>query len=262
MNGLKQGKAMVTRAMCLCAAALAAILVVWSSSPAHADPASDLFAAIRANDAQAVDSILTREPSAVNAAGPNDVTPLIQAAYLERPLIVERLRRAKRELNFYEACIVGDMPTLQVQLARGQNVNALSPDGFPPLGLAVFFRQLEAARLLIESGADVNARAQNTFAVAPIHAAVARSDIATLQLLLLRGADPNLPQQRLLRPLHEAAAAGSVPIVAMLLSFGADPMVISEDGRSAADFARASGNADLAKQLEKVAKENSPALGQ
>lgn len=251
---------MVTHAMRAAAAALAAILLLWSSPAARADAASDLFAAIRANDEQAVETLLAREPSVVNAAGPNGVTPLMQAAYLERPLIVERLRRAKRELNFYEACIVGDMPSLRAQLARGQNVNAFSPDGFPPLGLAVFFRQPEAARLLIESGADVNARAQNTFAVAPIHAAVARGDIATLQLLLLRGADPNFPQQRLLRPLHEAAASGSVPIVAMLLMFGADPNAISEDGRTAADFARASGHADLAKQLERLAQDRSPAL--
>lgn len=252
---------MMTHAMRAVAAALAAVLFLWSTPSARADAASDLFAAIRANDVLAVDSLLARDPYVVNAAGPNGLTPLMHAAYLERPSILERLRRAKRELNFYEACIVGDMPTLRAQLARGQNVNALSPDGFPPLGLAVFFRQPEAARLLIESGADVDARAQNTFAVAPIHAAVARGDIATLQLLLLRAADPNLPQQRMLRPLHEAAASGSVPIVAMLLMFGADPKAISEDGRTAADFARASGHADLAKQLEKLAQEKSRMLG-
>ena len=63
-------------------------------------------------------------------------------------------------------------------LARGTDVDLRSPDGFTPLGLSVFFRQPDVARLLVEAGADVDAKASNTLQVAPIHAAVARSDFS------------------------------------------------------------------------------------
>jgi len=34
-----------------------------------------------------------------------------------------------------------------------------SPDGYPPVGLAIFFHHPEIARFLIEQGADVSAHA-------------------------------------------------------------------------------------------------------
>ncbi len=166
--------------------------------------------------------------------------------------MVARLLAAKTSLTFFGACIVGDVAAVRRALARGQDVDQLSPDGFTPLGLAIFFRRTEVARLLIDAGADVRLRSRNALQVAPIHSAVARGDVAMLQTSLLRGADPNQTQQRLMRPIHEAAAAGAMPIVAMLLMFGVDPAARSEDGRSAADFAAASGHAELARRLESL----------
>jgi uncharacterized protein len=63
---------------------------------------------------------------------------------------------------------------------------------------------------LIDAGADLNAKANNALQVAPIHAAIARSDIATLGLLLERGADPNLTQQKLVRPLTRRCRVGEL----------------------------------------------------
>jgi ankyrin repeat protein len=231
---------------------LAGFTAAAMASATPATPIDDLFAAIKANDRAAVDAIIAKSPEAAGGTMSNGVTALMQAAYLERQDIVDVLRRAKSDLNFFEACIVGDVRALRAFLARGQDVDALSPDGFTPLGLAVFFRQADAARLLIDAGAKVNAKARNTISTAPIHAAVARGHLELIELLLLSGADANLTQQRLLRPLHEAAASGSLPIVGMLVLFGADAAAVSEDGRTPADFARASGHQALSKQLERI----------
>jgi ankyrin repeat protein len=237
---------------------LAGFTAASMASATSATPTDDLFAAIKANDRAAVDAIIAKSPEAAGGTMANGVTPLMQAAYLERQDIVDVLRRAKSDLNFFEVCIVGDVGALRAYLARGQDVDALSPDGFTPLGLAVFFRQVDAARLLIDAGANVNAKARNSIGTAPIHAAVARGHLELLQLLLLRGADVNLTQQHWLRPLHEAAASGSLPVVGMLVLFGANAAAVSEDGRTPADFARASGHLALAQQLERIVAQSRP----
>lgn len=230
-----------------------AALGLWLVQSATAGPAEDLLLAIRDNDAQVFARVLSVHPDSADRVLADGTTPLMQAAYRERGAMVAQLLAARTAPNFFEACIVGDTAAVRRALARGQDVNQRSPDGFTPLGLAVFFRHTEVARVLIDAGADLGLRSSNALRVAPIHSAVARGDPAMLQTLLLRGADPDQPQQRLLRPLHEAAASGSLPMVAMLLMFGADPAARAEDGRSPADFAAASGHAELSRRLAALA---------
>ncbi|HWS72389.1 MAG TPA: ankyrin repeat domain-containing protein, partial [Thermoanaerobaculia bacterium] len=127
---------------------------------------------------------------------------------------------------------------------------AFSEDGFPPLGLAIFFRHPELARMLIERGADVSAHARNAQKVAPLHAAVAVADRETIALLLARGADPNARQQNDLAPLHGSAGRGDVDSAKLLLAAGADRHAKSSDGKTAADYARERGFPDFAAWLE------------
>jgi ankyrin repeat protein len=139
-------------------------------------------------------------------------------------------------------------------------VNAFAPDGFTPVALAAFFRHPEVVKLLVDAGADLNLRSKNAQKVGPLHAAAARNDVQTLELLLLRGADPNLPQEKLARPLHSAAANGSTVAVALLLMYGADPNAATEEGERPADMARKKGHA-LATRLEAIAAAQRAASG-
>jgi uncharacterized protein len=238
----------------LAAVMLTLTMTISIASAQNADKLPRLFNPIKENDFKNVSALITKNPSLLKERSKQGLSPLMYAAYMERAEIVALLRDASMTLDFFEACIVGDTPTVQRYLTRGQDVNARAADGFTPLGLAVFFRQPATARVLIEAGADINAKADNTFQVAPIHASVARSDLATLQLLLLRGANPNLTQQRLMRPIHEASAAGNLAAVAMLIMFGADIYARNEEGKTASDFAKDNGHLALAKRLITLAK--------
>jgi uncharacterized protein len=131
-------------------------------------------------------------------------------------------------------------------------VDELAPDGFAPVALAAFFHQPQIVKILVEAGADVNLRSKNAQNVAAIHAAVARADVQTLELLLLRGADPNLPQEKGFRPLHGAASVGSLASVALLLMFGADLTLAADDGDRPADIARKKGHAFADRLEQKV----------
>ncbi len=86
----------------------------------------------------------------------------------------ERLA-AGRELDVFEAAALGRTDRLQELLDDDPTrATAFGDDGFHPLGLACFFGHLEAARLLLERGADVNALSRNEhIQTAAIHASAA-----------------------------------------------------------------------------------------
>jgi ankyrin repeat protein len=210
-----------------------------------------LMQAIRAGDAAEVDVLLEREPGLVAQRDAQGVSPLSLAAYHENADLLERLRRRRGVPDLWEACIVGDEPRVRAALAAGQAIDAPAPDGFTPLGLAVFFRQPALARALLEAGADPSRRSDNAQQVGPIHAAVARRDLDSLARLLEHGGDPNLPQSRGVTPLHDAAASGNAAIAGLLLLFGADARLRDDAGRRACDAARERGFTALAARLER-----------
>src|SRR5207244_1694663 len=106
-----------------------------------------------------------------------------------------------------------ELTALDDRRALDGDVNAYSKDGFPLLGLAIFFRHPELARALVERGADVNARAKNPAGVMPVHSAAVVRDLETMRLLLERGADVNARQQLGYTPLHGAAGNGDAAMV-------------------------------------------------
>lgn len=150
------------------------------------------------------------------------VSMLMLALYYEQPAVAKEIRGFVPELSFFEAVSMGEARAVRAALQGDPGlVNGLAPDGFPALGLAIFFRQPEVARILIDAGADVNLRAANAAKVAPIHAACARQDLAMLQLLLEHGADPKLAQDGGFTPLDTAKQTGNLEMETLLLAAGA-----------------------------------------
>jgi ankyrin repeat protein len=213
-----------------------------------------LFDAIRGGDVERVESAIAADPSLLSQRNAQGISPLSWAAYLGQVSILESLRAKRGTPDFFEACIVGDEAAVRAAMARKQNLDAFAPDGFTPVALAAFFGQPGIARLLVDAGANVDLRARNGQGVGPIHAAMARGDLRTLELLLLKGADANARQEGGYTPLHEAASSGNLPAVAMLLMYGADPRAKADDGSTPLDLARKNGHA-LAERLGEIARE-------
>jgi uncharacterized protein len=159
------------------------------------------------------------------------LSDLLQALYRGDDEQVENLLAAEPELDIFEAAALGKVGRLAVLLDDDPSrANAVGEDGFHPLGLACFFGHLEAARLLLVSGADVNALASNEYVqTAAIHAAAAAqgTDEATrcalVALALEYGADPNLPQGGGFRAIDAARQNGDASVEKLLLENGANP---------------------------------------
>ncbi len=173
------------------------------------------------------------------------------AAYHGLMELAEWMGRCKKELDFFEAVVLGLEQRVRETLnRRPELVEGHSSDGFTALGLACYFRRTDLALALLDKGADPNARSRNTQQVAPLHAAVATGQRGLVRTLLNRGADPNLPQARGITPLHSAAHRGDEALCRLLLEHGADPTLHDAEGRNAHDHARLAGHTHLLPILE------------
>ena len=205
----------------------------------------ELFNAIRQNDAAAVAALLDEDRALLGATS-HDITPILFAVYYGHPELAQLFVERGAQLSPPELAALGDRRVLDGDLA------VYSQDGFPLLGLAIFFRHPELAREMIERGADINARARNPQSVMPVHAAATVGDLLTMELLLDRGADVNARQQQGYTPLHSAASAGNDFLSGFLLARGADPGAKSDDGKTPADLAEERGHSILAQRLRVI----------
>ncbi|HET7434407.1 MAG TPA: ankyrin repeat domain-containing protein [Thermoanaerobaculia bacterium] len=203
---------------------------------------SELDDAVRNGDAARVVALLDEDPSRVHERG----GALLTAVYHGKPELAQLFLDRGAQLTFHEACALGDSTRALALLHDDPSLlGQRSADGFPALGLAIFFRHGELARALIALGADVNAAADNAQRVTPLHAAVAVRDIETARLLLERGADVHAKQQMDYTPLHGAASRGDVALAELLLAHGADVDAKASDGMTPADVADKYGQLDF-----------------
>ena len=215
-----------------------------------------LIDAIKAKDLAAAQAALAADGAAARGASPEGTSAVCLAVYYGRPDIAEVIATAKGDLDIFEAAVLGRVDRLRDLIdANPAQISAVAGDGFHPLGLAAYFKQPAAVRLLLDRGADPNQAAANTAKVTALHAAVSSNQQEIVAWLLEAGADVNARQQIDYTPLMGAAANARTGLMEMLLSRGADPSMKTTDGKTAADVAREHGHADIAERLERFEAE-------
>jgi uncharacterized protein len=142
------------------------------------------------------------------------------------------------ELTVFEAAAFGRLERLGGILDDDPaRATAQSGDGFTALHLAIFGGQEEAARLLLERGADANALSTNdTVRVPPLGTAAFVRSVPLARLLLDSGADVNGRGEGGFTALHSAAQNGDEGLARLLLERGADPSLATDDGKLPADY--------------------------
>ncbi|HEV2493372.1 MAG TPA: ankyrin repeat domain-containing protein [Terriglobia bacterium] len=159
--------------------------------------AVSLVEALRAGDLEAFMKVVAKDPTLLNARGPEGSTP------------------------FMYAVLYSSAATLELLLKRGADPNL--PNDAKATALMWAATSLEKTRVLLAHGADVNARSDD--ARTPLMIAAGHPGGAPIvNLLLSHGADPNPTQnpQTENSPLIQAALAADPGSMQMLIDRGAD----------------------------------------
>ncbi len=209
----------------------------------------EFFTAVKEGRQGVVERLLRATPNLIHEKE-NGLSPILVAAYNHQPKLADFLAEKAVLLNIFEAAATGKTNQIIRILAHDpQLVNDYPDEGYQPLGLACFFGHLETAQYLISAGARVNTPSQNKMKITPLHSAAAGRHTKLVKLLLEHGADPNARQVGGFTPLHAAAENGDVEAIRALLFYGADQDTKSSEGKSPLDYTLESKKAEAAKLL-------------
>lgn len=215
------------------------------------DDKQEIITSIQSGDLEKTRQLLAKDAKLALARDSSGVSAVMHALYRQRKDMLNNvLLSIKPDLDIFESASLGHTDRISELIGNDPAlVNAWSGDGFTPLHLACYFAKEDAARLLLQHGAAVEAAAKNPMKVMPLHSAVAGRNLAIVRLLLEHGAPSNARQQQGWTALHEAAQQGNAAMLALLLEHGADPSAKNDAGVTPLKLANEKGHTEIARAL-------------
>lgn len=234
-------------------------------------PVEEIITASVRGDLTGVRVLVESDRTLGKAANMFGSTAIHAAHYSGHHDIVEFLLSESCPLDGFLAAELG----LPSELSRwlGQHptfATERNPAGFTALHGACYWGSVEAARMLLDHGADVNAVTADSFLqIQPLGCAVATPDIPNpsqdesvvlclVDFLLDRGAHVNARRRDGMTGLHSAAYRGHLQVISRLLERGADTTIRALDeagahaGQSPAETALAVGQTAAADLLRRA----------
>ena len=164
-----------------------------------------------------------------NVKGHGEMTPLLSAAYNGDFEMVQVLLKYKADIN--------------ARNNDGKTALHLASHGNPYLDLNIGPSLSNVARLLLEHGADVNARMDEAEGhCTPLHLAARNGRVEVVHVLLRHGANVRMKDVSGRTALHQAEQFRKVKVVRVLLQHGADIGTEDSSSRTALDQAAQFGN--------------------
>ena len=167
---------------------------------------------------------------------------------LQREMREVRNRRDETQLNYY--CENG-LTSSVVRMLEMRSIDVEAKGGvfgWTCLHIAAFIGHLDICRLLIDKGAQLEAK--DNFGRIPLHWAAGQGHVEIVRLLCDRGADVEARDIDGWRPLHFAACNGPITVVKELIEErNAEINARINDGRTALTMARQYNKPDVAAYL-------------
>ena len=135
------------------------------------------------------------------------------------------------KVDLHSAVVTNDLEVIRQHIKAGSDLNVLEPSrASTPLITAAFMGNAEAAKILIDAGADLNY--QNADGSNALHTAAVFGKTEVARILIDAGIDLNSQNNQGATALHTAAFFCRTEIVEALLAKGADKMLKNKLGQT------------------------------
>lgn len=183
-----------------------------------------------------------------NSAGDRNLTALHFAASAGHTATVQALLSAKANVNVNSYRLEGLTSCCELSVCNGVT----------PLILAILNGHVDSAKVLLNEGADVNAKMETSMlgetvcTYTPLSAAVTEKGFGeVVKMLIHKGADVNVKRcGHGYSVLHEVSSNGDPDIVKLLIDKGANVNVKTDSGVTALSLADTYGHAEIVKLLK------------
>jgi cytohesin len=192
-----------------------------------------------------------------NAYDSTSSTPLDEALRYRHRAVVGllmdksgKMSQAAVQKQMQDAIMRGQIDMVALLLEKGADANARTAGGGMLLHDAALKGHREIAELLVSAGANINAL--NSAGGTPLHDAALGGHAGVVALLLSKGADASLQERETgATALHHAASWGRTEALELLLKAGADPNVPNKFGTRPLKAAIANGHIQAADLLRR-----------
>jgi ankyrin repeat protein len=154
------------------------------------------------------------------------------------PLVTGLLLAAEQAMptmTLRQAVSGGDIEQLKLHIARGADLNKADKSNMTTLVQAILASRVEVVKVLVEAGANVD---QASVLGPPLAVAAGRAKLEIAGVLVDGGADVNAKDRSGKTALISAAEMGQQELVELLVAKGADVNVTDKQGRTALTVAR------------------------
>ncbi len=199
--------------------------------------------------------LLLERNAEVNAQDDDGYTPFFCASASRNPDILQLLvdhnadeyvcNKGKTSLHY--AVATGHLEAARLLLERDAEVNARDDRGFTPFFYASARGDPDVLQLLLDHNADEHVRSNK--GSIPLHYAALYGHLEAAQLLLERNAEVNTQDNDGWTPFIRASEAGNLDVLRLLLDHNADAHVHDNMGKTSLHYAAAGGHLEVARLL-------------
>ena len=213
----------------------------------HAEVARVLVAELGVSvDEHSTDS--SEDPPVENPKEEEEEASLLVMKLLSKLLAARTTPKAATALH--HAAEQGNTGVARVLIELGADVNARCSVGYTPLHWATLKNRVQVATLLIDSKADLNAKQRDGWTPLHIAAENGREDVCQALLATGHRIDVNIAEEESRTPLHIAAEKGEVGVLQLLAKDGrASTAAICKFCRTPLHWAAFKGKADVIRVL-------------
>lgn len=201
-------------------------------------------------------SILLKAGADVNAQDADGDTPLYWALEKDDLKTVKYLITAGAKINIKNILkreAIHFAQTVEIErllIASGADINATDAYQYTPLQNAASSADIERIKLLINAGADVNKT--NEYGESPLSFIVKKQSEEGMKIIIKAGANVNVKGTFGYTPLMTAAIGQWKPGITFLLNSGADMNAVNESGQTALTLAISHGYPKIADFLRSL----------